>query len=110
MSKKEKIMIGDTLGDILGDIIPGSNSSKRSQALIRMLFGLVGAVLSAAGMIKTYTYDAGPAFRLAGMFLFATLLSFCAFNIVLHRKWKWPGRLFLLSLPLLFAVRIIFGP
>ena len=103
-------MIDDIIGDILGDIIAGSNPSKRSQVLVRIFFGLLGSVLSAAGMVKTYTYDAGLAFRLAGMFLFGMLLCFCVFNIVLHRKWKWPGRLFLLSLPLLFAVRIIFGP
>jgi len=103
-------MIDDIIGDILGDIAAGSNPSKRYQGLIRIIFGLLGAVLSAAGMVKTYAYDAGLAFRLAGIFLFAMLFCFCGFNIVLHRKWKWPGRLFLLSLPLLFAVRIIFGP
>jgi hypothetical protein len=102
-------MIGDIIGDIFGDIISGSDPSKRSQAVIRILFGLLGAVLSAAGVVKTVSYDAGLAFRLAGMFMFAMLMCFCGFNIVLLRKWKWPGCLLLLSLPLLFAVRIIFG-
>ena len=103
-------MIGDIIGDILGDITGGSDPSKRSQAIIRILFGLVGVVLSAAGMVKTMSYEAGLPFRMAGVFLFAMLLCFCGFNILLHRKWKWPGRLFLVSLPLIFAVRIIFGP
>ena len=102
-------MIGDIIGDIFGEIISGSDPSKRSQAVVRILIGLLGVVLSAAGLVKTFSYDAGLPFRLAGMFLFAMLLCFCGFNIVLHRKWKWPVRLFLVSLPLLFAVRIIFG-
>jgi hypothetical protein len=102
-------MIGDIIGDILGDAIAGSDPSKKAQALMRVLFGLVGVALSVAGMIKMFSYDAGLAFRLAAIFLFAMLACFCGFNIVLLRKWKWPGRLFLLSLPLLFAVRIVFG-
>jgi len=103
-------MIGEIIGDIFGEIFSGGDPSKRSLAVIRILFGLLGVVLSAAGLVKTFSYDAGLAFRLAGLFLFAMLACFCGFNIVLHRNWKWPGRLFLFSLPLLFAVRIIFGP
>ncbi len=103
-------MIGDIIGDILGDAIIGSDPSKRSQAIIRALFGIVGMALSIAGMMKMFSYDAGLAFRLAAMFLFAMLACFCGFNVMLLRKWKWPGRLLLLSLPLIFAVRIIFGP
>jgi hypothetical protein len=108
--RKGIIVIGDIIGDIIGDLIFGSDPSKRSQALVRVLFGSMGVVLSAAGMVKVISYEAGLAFRLAGMFMFAMLICFCGFNIVLLTKWKWPGRLFLLSLPLLFAVRIIFGP
>ena len=103
-------MIGDIIGDIIGDAIVGSDPSKKAQAVIRALFGLLGAALSIAGMVKMFSYDAGLAFRLAAVFLFAMLACFCGFNIVLLRKWKWPGRLLLISLPLLFAVRIIFGP
>ena len=64
-------MIGDIIGDIFGEIISGKDPSKRSQEIIRILFGLLGVVLSAAGMIKTFSYDAGLAFRMAGIFLFA---------------------------------------
>ncbi len=103
-------MIGDVIGDILGGLIAGENLSKRVETLIRILFGLLGVVLCAAGMVKTLAYDAGLAFRMAGAFMFAMLACFCGFNIVMLTKWKWPGRLFLLSLALLFAVRIIFGP
>jgi hypothetical protein len=102
-------MIGDIIADMLGEAISGGEPSKRAQAVVRVLVGLVGAVLSVAGMVKIFSYDAGLAFRLAGIFMFAMLACFCALNIVLLRKWKWPGRLFLLSLPLLFAVRIVFG-
>jgi len=103
-------MIGDIIGDILGEVISGSDPSKKAQALIRVLFGVLGVALSIAGMVKMFSYDAGLAFRLAAIFLFAMLTCFCGFNIALFRKWKWPGRFLLLSLPLLFAVRIIFGP
>ena len=103
-------MIGDIIGDIIGEAITGGDPSKKAQAVIRALVGLVGVALSIAGMVKMVSYDAGPAFRLTAVFLFAMLTCFCGFNIVLLRKWKWPGRMLLLSLPLLFAVRIIFGP
>ena len=103
-------MIGDIIGDILGDVLVGSDPSKRGQAIARALCGLVGVALSNAGMIQMFNYDAGLAFRLAAMFLFAMLACFCGFNIVMLRKWKWPGRLLLLSLPLIFVVRIVFGP
>ena len=103
-------MIGDILGDILGNFFSGGEPSKKAQAVSRIIVGLLGAALTIAGMVKTFTYDAGLAFRLAGVFMFAMLACFCGFNIAFFRTWKWPGRLFLLSLPLLFAVRIIFGP
>ena len=69
-------MIGDIIGDIIGDLIFGSDPSKRSQALIRVLFGLMGVVLAAAGLVKVISYEAGLAFRLAGMFMFAMLICF----------------------------------
>ena len=103
-------MIGDIIGDIIGEIISSEEPSKKAQAVIRILFGLAGVALSIAGAVKTVSYDAGLAFRMAGLFMFGMLTCFCGFNIALFRKWKWPGRLLLLSLLLLFAVRIIFGP
>ena len=102
-------MIGDIIGDIVGEIISGSDPSKKFQAFTRVLVGLVGVALSIAGMVKMFSYDAGLAFRLAAVFLFAMLACFCGINIALFKKWKWPGRLLLLSFPLLFVVRIIFG-
>ena len=103
-------MIGDIIGDMIGEFITGGEPSKKAQTVIRILCGLAGVMLSLAGAVKTASYDAGLAFRLAGVFMFGMLICFCGFNIALFRQWKWPGRLFLLSLPLLFAVRIIFGP
>lgn len=103
-------MLGDIFNGILGELLAGKLRSERLQIYIRMLFGLVGTFLSIAGVLKTATYAAGLPFRLAGMFLFVALGCFCLFNITLLRKWRWPGRLCLISLPLLFAVRIVFGP
>ncbi|UCF92110.1 MAG: hypothetical protein JSW39_28235 [Desulfobacterales bacterium] len=102
-------MLGDILGEIFGEIVFGADSSQRTQAVMRVLFGLLGVILSIAGIVKTVSYDAGLAFRLAGVFMFLMLACFCSFNVVLLRKWKWPGRCLLLSLPALFAVRLIFG-
>jgi len=41
--------------------------------------------------------------------LFAFLAVFCLFNVALARTWRWPGRMLVLSLVLLFVVRILFG-
>jgi len=102
-------MLDDLFSDILGDMLFGRDPSKRTQNVMRVLFGLLGVCLSIAGVVKTMSYDAGIAFRLAGVFMFVMLVCFCGFNIVLLRKWKWPGRGLLLSLPALFVVRFIFG-
>jgi amino acid transporter len=102
-------MLDDLFSDILGDMVFGRDPSKRTPAVIRVLFGLLGVFLSIAGLVKTASYDAGLAFRLAGVFMFLMLACFCGLNIVLRPKWKWPGRGLLLSLPALFVVRIIFG-
>lgn len=102
-------MLGDIIGEILGEVVVGKSLSERLKSVVRILFGLTGAILSLVGMFHTASYSAGLPFRLAGMLLFAAIGCFCFFNIMLLRKWKWPGRLCIISLPLLFLVRIIFG-
>jgi hypothetical protein len=41
--------------------------------------------------------------------LFTFMASFSLFNVALGRRWRWPARLFLLSLVALFASRVLFG-
>jgi hypothetical protein len=77
--------------------------------VLRVLFGLLGLFLAGAGIYHVLSYDAGLAFRAAGATLFFFIACFCAFNVVLLRPWKWPGRLTLLSIAGLFVVRIVFG-
>ncbi|OGR19440.1 MAG: hypothetical protein A2X81_05170 [Desulfobacterales bacterium GWB2_56_26] len=103
-------MLGDIIGEIFGGLLAGKLRSERLQIYTRMFFGVIGTFLSIAGVVKTATYAAGLPFRLAGMFLFVSLGCFCLFNITLLRKWRWPGRFCLISLPMLFVVRIVFGP
>lgn len=82
----------------------------RLQAALRIGFGLLGLGLSLVGI----GHLLGPqsplpvlAWQLAGALLFLALGCFCLFNVVLLRPWRWPGRLTLLALPLLFLVRLL---
>ena len=99
--------------DLIESIDLGSRSdSERSQAIIRILIGLTGALLAAIGAIKALIdgfNGAGLAFRITGSTMFILLGCFCLFNIALHRSWLWPGRGFWISLAGLFLVRIFFG-
>ena len=101
------------LEDLIESIDIGNRSdSGRSQAIIRILIGLMGTMLAAIGAIKALMdgfNGAGLAFRMAGGTMFILLGCFCLFNIALHRTWRWPGRGFWISLAGLFLVRILFG-
>ena len=97
----------------LGDLLDGFGpdlKSKRAQAVIRVLFGLLGLVLSAAGGWHMRGYDAGLHFRLAGAAVFFFLGAFFLVNVILARNASWSWKGLLLSFALLFVVRILFGP
>jgi hypothetical protein len=97
----------------LDDLLDGFGpdlKSKRAQAVIRVLFGLLGLVLSAAGAWRMRGYDAGLHFRLTAALLFFFLGAFFLVNVIMVRKTSWPWKGFLLSFVLLFVVRILFGP
>lgn len=97
----------------LGDMLDGFGpdlKSKRAQALIRVLFGLLGLVLSAAGAWHMRSYDASLHFRIAGAILFFFLGAFFLVNVILTSKASWSWKGFILSFVLLFVVRIVFGP
>ena len=54
----------------LGDLLDGFGpdlKSKRAQGVMRVLFGLLGLVLSAAGGWHMRGYDSGLHFRIAAM-------------------------------------------
>lgn len=101
-------MLDDLFEGILDGFVAGE-PSKRVQIILRVLFGLVGTGLAAAGIYHIMGYDAGLPFRLAGAVVFFFLGCFCIFNIALLKSWRWPGRYFVYSFIGLFAVRIIFG-
>lgn len=48
--------------------------------------------------------------RLSMVAVFVFLASFSLFNVALGRKWRWPGKLFVLSFVALFGARLFFGP
>ena len=97
------------LDDLLDGVGPDLKS-KRAQAVIRVLFGLMGLVLSVAGAWHMRGYDAGLHFRVAGAILFFFLGAFFLVNVILARKASWSWKGLLLSFVLLFVVRIVFGP
>ena len=85
---------------------------RRGQTVIRVLVGLVGALLALAGLYKGIVEGFGGAglmFRAAGCLVFGFLLCLCMFNVALHRPWRWPGLGFVASLVAIFLVRVIFG-
>lgn len=103
------------LDDLVEAILDGIGlrnlpASKRAQGCVRVGFGMLLVLLSAAGAWKTLDYPASLHFRIAGVALFVALGSFGLFNVVLRRPWRWPGCLFVLAFIGLFAVRIVLGP
>ena len=89
--------------------IGGGDLTKRKEFIIRLIIGIAGVALSIAGIVHMVDYNAGLPFRLAGAAIFICLACFCGFNIAMQRKWRWPGRCFVLSFVGIFVVRIIFG-
>jgi hypothetical protein len=107
-------MIDELLGEIFGEAISERlGQSRRVQLLMRLGFGLLGAVLFAVGaawFLLKNDLSGNTAMRLSmvGLFLFLACLSL--FNVALARAWRWPGRLSVLSFVALFVTRILFGP
>lgn len=97
------------LDDLLEGTEIGPKGGPKTQAFFRILFGAVGTFLAIAGAHHMFWYDAGLPFRLAAMAVFVFMGCFCAFNVALYRKWRWPGRLFVVSFVGIFVVRIVFG-
>jgi hypothetical protein len=107
-------VIDDILAGLFGEVVFGRLSrSRRARLLLRLFFGILGTALGVAGAVHVGLadrYGAGVALRACGAALFVFLSAFFLFNVALGRPWRWPGRLFVLSLVLLFVARIAFGP
>jgi hypothetical protein len=106
-------VIDDILGGIFGEVVLGRLSgSRRAQLLFRLFFGLLGGGLAVAGAVHfslRTDLTTNTAMRFSMIALFVFLGCFSIFNIALARTWRWPGRLFVLSLVALFATRLLFG-
>jgi hypothetical protein len=102
--------LDDVIGDLLADV--GRRAlprSRRAQGCARVFFGLLMFGLGLVGAWHTTGYDASLAFRLAGVALFLAMAAFGLFNVVLLRRWRWPGCLFVLAFVGLFVASILFG-
>ena len=103
-------MLDDILEGLLEAWLAGKGTSKRTQLVFRVLFGLLGVGLSAVGFYHMIDYDAGLHFRAAAAAVFVFMGCFSLFNVTLLLPWKWPGRGFVLSFVLVFVARIALGP
>jgi hypothetical protein len=106
-------MIDDILAGLFGEMAFGRlNNTKRAQLIARLFFGIPGAVLAVIGcyhfLSSATTSNVAMQASVVALFLF--LGCFSLFNVALGRKWRWPGKLFILSLAALFVTRILFGP
>ena len=107
-------MLGEILTEIIGEAAFGRLSrSQRAGVVLRIAFGVLGAVLGLAGVVH-FVRRPGPITNLpmhaSILALFACLACFFLFNVALHRTWRWPGLAFVLSFVALFATRILLGP
>lgn len=107
-------MIDEILAEIFGQVAFGRlTPSRRTQLLVRLFFGLLGAALGILGAVHFASRPdlaSNAALRLSLVSTFVFLASFSLFNVGLGRPWKWPGRLFVLSFAAVFATRLLFGP
>lgn len=106
-------MIDEILAEIFGQAAFGRLApSRRTQLLVRLFFGLLGAALGILGAVHFGSWPdlaANTALRLSIVSTFVSLASFCLFNVGLGRPWRWPGKFFVLSFVAVFATRILFG-
>jgi len=104
----------DLLGELFGEAVSRRlGNSRRAQLLARVFFGLLGAGLGIAGAVhfaRRPDLTSNTPMWISMIALFVFLSSFSLFNVGLGRTWRWPGKLFLVSLVALFMTRILFGP
>jgi hypothetical protein len=104
-------MLDDLIETLFDDVDLGLKGSQRAQIIMRIFFGGLGVLLSGAGVWHMlFRVEGGLHLRCGAALMFALLAAFCLFNVCLLKKWRWPGRLFLVSFALLFVLRIVFGP
>ena len=106
-------MIDEMLVELFGQAAFGRlGASRRAQLLVRLCFGIVGSFLGGAGAIYFAQRDdlgSNVAMRASMIALFVFLSAFSLFNVALGRRWRWPGRLFLLSFVMILVTRLVFG-
>jgi hypothetical protein len=98
------------LDDLFDGFALDLGRSKRVRALLRVLFGLLGVGLSAAGAWHMGGYEASLHFRLAALLLFVFMGAFFLVNVILAWRASWPWKGFVAAFVLLFVVRIVLGP
>ena len=104
-------MLDDLIETLFDDVDLGLKGSQRAQVIMRIFFGGLGLLLSLVGTWHMlFRAEGGLHLRLGMALMFAVLASFCLFNVCLLKRWRWPGRLFLVSFVLLFVLRIVLGP
>ena len=82
-------MLDDLFEGLLDALFSSKNASKRSEVVIRMLFGLMGVALSVAGIYHMMGYDAGWRFRLASAAMLFFLACFCAYTASVTHSCGW---------------------
>jgi hypothetical protein len=106
-------MEASMLDELFGEaVLSRLGNGPRAQRIARLLFGLVGAGLGLAGAAHFALAPparGNAAMTLSMIALFTFMASFSLFNVALGRRWRWPARLFVLSLVALFASRVLFG-
>jgi len=98
------------LDDLLEGIGFDIGGGKRTQAVVRVFFGLLGTGLGVAGAWHMTGYDASLHFRLVAAALFVFMAAFFLLRVTLLRRASWPWKGFVAAFVLLFVVRIVFGP
>lgn len=93
--------------------LTGRSPRRPREWLFRSLFGALGTALGLLGLWQVLGPDSPipvVAWRIPAAMLMGGVAAFSLFNVLLWRRWRWPGRLCLISLPLLFIVRLAVPP
>jgi hypothetical protein len=98
------------LDDLLDGIGLGIGGGKRAQAVVRILFGLLGTVLGVVGAGHMMGYEASLHFRAVAAALFVFMAAFFFLNVMLLRRVSWLWKGFVAAFVMLFVVRIVLGP
>ena len=95
----------------LGEFAIGGKPTPRATFLVRTFFGVLGTALGVSGAIHLWRGDTFPSLplRIIGAGFMLAIAAVFAFNVALQRRWRWPLWLAALGLPLLIAVRLVFG-